>query len=187
MTKRAKNNLLHDAIFIAISIFVAVILERTGAFETILRQTQSFWFLDSFIAGMFFTSIFTTAPAIVALGEIAQHSQSVIPIMLFGGVGALCGDIIIFRFVRDRVGKDIMALMATSGRVRVRHIFHLKLFRWITFFFGAVVIASPLPDELGLAMMGLSKANTSLFVPTSLIANSLGILAISLLAKNLGG
>jgi len=44
-------------------------------------------------------------------------------------------------------------------------------------------VISPLPDELGLAMMGLSKMKTSLFIPISFILNSLGILAIGLITK----
>jgi len=47
------------------------------------------------------------------------------------------------------------------------------------------VVASPIPDELGLAMMGLSKMRTSLFVPVSLVMNSAGILLVGLVARAL--
>lgn len=136
---------------------------------------------------MFFTSIFTTTPAIVTLGAIAQSSQSVLPVAIFGGLGALCGDLIIFRFMRDRLGEDITRLIKNSGNGRLRSIVRLKFFRWLTFFLGALVIASPLPDELGLAMMGFSKIKTSLFIPVSFVFNFLGILVIGLIAKNLLG
>ena len=182
-----KNNLMRDLGIIILSIIVAVLLIKTGTIEEILLRTQDLWFLGSFIAGMFFTSVFTVAPAIVALGEIAQSSQSVLPIALFGGLGALCGDLIIFRFMRDRFGEDIMRLIRNSGNGRLRSIVRLKSFRWLTFFLGALVIASPLPDELGLIMMGFSKTKTSLFIPVSFVFNSLGILVIGLIAKNLLG
>ncbi|MBI2048173.1 MAG: hypothetical protein HYT27_03460 [Parcubacteria group bacterium] len=182
-----KNNLTKDIGIIVLSVIVAIILIKTGAIEEILKQTRDLWFLDSFIAGMFFTSVFTTVPAIVALGEIAQSSQSVLLVAIFGGLGALCGDLIIFRFMRDRFGEDILCLIRNSGNGRLRSIFRLKSFRWLTFFFGALVIASPLPDELGLTMMGFSKTKTSLFIPVSFIFNFLGILAIGLVAKNLLG
>lgn len=180
-----KNNLTRDIGAIVLSIIVAIILIKTGAIEEILKQTRDLWFLDSFIAGMFFTSVFTTVPAMVALGEIAQSSQSVLLVAIFGGLGALCGDLIIFRFMRDRFGEDIMRLIRTSGNGRLRSIVRLKSFRWLTFFFGALVIASPLPDELGLTMMGFSKTKTLLFVPVSFVFNFLGILVIGLVAKNL--
>jgi len=180
-----KNNLPKDIGIIVLSVIVAIILIKTGASEEILKQTRDLWFLDSFIAGMFFTSVFTTVPAIVALGEIAQLSQSVLLVAIFGGLGALCGDLIIFRFMRDRFGEDILHLIRNSGNGKLRSIVRLKSFRWLTFFLGALVIASPLPDELGLTMMGFSKTKTSLFIPVSFVFNFLGILVIGLVAKNL--
>jgi len=182
-----KNNLTKDIGIIVLSVVVAIILIKTGAIEEILKQTRDLWFLDSFIAGMFFTSVFTTVPAIVALGEIAQLSQSVFLVAVFGGLGALCGDLIIFRFMRDRFGEDILRLIRNSGNGKLRSIVRLKSFRWLTLFLGALVIASPLPDELGLTMMGFSKTKTSLFIPVSFVLNSLGILVIGLVAKNLLG
>src|SRR3989344_6394479 len=119
MNKKHQNNLMIDIVIIVLSIIVAIILIKTGAIEEILKQTQDLWFLDSFIAGMFFTSIFTTVPAIVALGEIAQSSQSVLLVAIFGGFGALCGDLIIFQFMRDKFGEDIMRLIRNSGNGRL--------------------------------------------------------------------
>lgn len=182
-----KNNLTKDIGIIVLSVIVAILLIKTGTIEEILKQTREVWFLDSFIAGMFFTSVFTTVPAMVALGEIAQSSQSLLLVAMLGGLGALCGDLIIFRFMRDRFGEDIIRLMRDSGNSRLRSIVRLKFFRWLTFFLGALVIASPLPDELGLTMMGFSKTKTSLFIPVSFVFNSLGILVIGLVAKNLLG
>jgi len=62
---------------------------------------------------------------------------------------------------------------------------HLRLFRWSMVLFGALVIASPLPDEIGLAMMGLSKVKTLLFIPISFSLNAFGILIIGLIARTL--
>ena len=187
MNKKHQNNLMIDIVIIVLSIIVAILLIKTRAIEEVLKQTQDLWFLDSFIAGMFFTSIFTVALAIVALGQIAQSSQSVLPVAIFGGLGALCGDLIIFRFMRDKLGEDIMGLIKNSKNGKLRSIVRLKHFRWLTFFLGALVIASPLPDEIGIAMMGFSKTKTSIFIPVSFVLNSLGILVISLVAKNLLG
>ncbi len=187
INKKIENTLKRDFRIIIFSIIVAVLLVKTGAIEEILALTQGLWFFDSFVAGLFFTSIFTTAPAIVALGHIAQSSESVLTVALLGGLGALCGDLIIFRFMRDNLGKDIVRLVNNSGNVKLRSFMKLKIFRWMTFFIGALVISSPLPDELGLAMMGLSKTRTSILIPVSFAFNFLGILIIGLIAKNLFG
>ncbi len=132
----------------------------------------------------FFVSVFTVAPATVVLAEIAQ-SNSIFLVAFFGGIGALVGDLVIFRFIKDRLADDFLYLIKKSKFGRWVSIFHLRLFRWLVPLVGALIVASPLPDELGLTMMGLSKMRTSLFIPLSFLLNSLGILVIGLIAQSL--
>ncbi|MBU2082301.1 hypothetical protein KKH14_02660 [Patescibacteria group bacterium] len=177
-----KNNLIKDASIVALSVLIAIILLKTGVFINILASSKSLELLGSFIAGIFFTSVFTAAPAAVVLAEIARVN-SVILVALFGGAGAMIGDMIIFRFVKDKLSGDILYLLKKSKSEKLISIFKLRIFRWSLAFLGALVIASPLPDELGLMMLGFSKMKTSLFVPVSFLFNSLGILIIGLIAR----
>lgn len=182
--KRRKNNFLaRDIAIIALSVFVAVILVKTEVLVNILTATQERELLGSFIAGMFFTSVFTTAPAIVALGEIA-NANSIVLTAIFGGVGAVVGDLVIFRFIRDRFSEHLMELVGhrKAGR-KVSALLHLRFFRWFTFVVGGLIIASPLPDELGIGLLGFSKMKILWFIPLSLTFNSIGILLIGLVAK----
>ncbi|MBI4118928.1 MAG: hypothetical protein HY452_01560 [Parcubacteria group bacterium] len=180
--KKRGNNLMKDLAIIAFSVIIAVLIVKTGALKAILISTQEMRFVGSFVAGMFFVSIFSAAPATVVLAEIAQ-SNSVFWVAFFGGIGALVGDLIIFRFIKDRLAEDFLQLIKKTKSERLVSIFRLKLFKWLVPFFGALIVASPLPDELGLAMMGLSKMKTSLFIPLSFFLNSLGILIIGIIAK----
>lgn len=182
--QKQKIYLFRDAGIVLLSIIIAVILYKTKILEGVLTSTKEIELIGSFIAGMFFTSIFTSALATVALAEIAQ-ANSVVLTAILGGAGALLGDYIIFRFVKDNLSKDVVFLLQQVRHKRLIHIFHLRFFRWFIAFLGAIVIASPLPDELGLAMLGLSKIKNSLFVPISLGFNTLGILIIGLIAKSL--
>src|SRR3989344_3712212 len=126
------NFLLQDVAIIISSIFVAVILVKTEVLVGLLTSVKELEILGSFIAGMFFTSIFTTAPAIVALGEIA-NANSVLITALFGGMGALVGDLIIFKFIKDRLSEHLLELIKhQSGGKRLRVLFKLKYFRWLT-------------------------------------------------------
>ncbi|MBI2626697.1 MAG: hypothetical protein HYW77_00425 [Parcubacteria group bacterium] len=178
------NNLMRDLALIILSVFIAIILAKTGVLKDLITSTQEMRFIGSFIAGIFFVSVFTAAPATVALGEIAQ-SSSAITVAIFGGLGALIGDLIIFRFVKDKVSEHFDYLIKVSKSERLFSIFKLKLFRWIIPFVGALIIASPLPDEIGVSMLGLSKMKNSYFVLLSFILNSAGILIIGLIAKSL--
>ena len=178
------NNLVRDLALVILSVFIAIILAKTGALKDLITSTQEVRFIGSFISGILFVSVFTAAPATVALGEIAQ-SNSVITVAIIGGLGALIGDLIIFRFIKDRVSQHFSYLIKVSKSERFFSIFKLRLFRWIIPFVGVLLIASPLPDEIGVAMLGLSKMKNSYFILLSFLLNSAGILIIGLIAKAL--
>lgn len=185
-TRNGKNNfLLQDAVVIILSIIVAVILVKTDILIKILISTQELKLLGSFIAGIFFISIFTVAPAMVTLGEIAR-ANSILHTAIFGAMGAMVGDLIIFRFVRDRLSEHLMEIIKHQGTgKRIKLLFKLKIFRWLSFFAGSFIIASPLPDELGISLLGFSKMRTSWFIPLAFIFHFIGILLVGLVAKAL--
>lgn len=183
MRKRTEGFLLHDVLIIIASVYIAVILVKTGTLANILASTLGLEFAGSFIAGLFFTSIFTTAPAIVTFGELARIN-SIVPVALFGALGAVIGDLIIFRFIRDKFSEHILKLVShRSAWKRIMALFKLKLFRWASLFVGGLIIASPLPDELGISILGFSKIKTSWFIPLSFLFNFIGIVLIGLVAR----
>jgi len=176
------NSLAKDMAIVILSILIAVILAKTGVLESLITSTKEVRFIGSFIAGILFVFIFTAAPATVVLGEIAQ-SNSVITVALIGGLGALMGDILIFRFVKDKLSKDMSDLIKTSKSERLASMVKMRGLRWVGPLIGALIIALPLPDEIGIAMLGLSKMGNSLFIPLSFVLNSAGILTIGLISK----
>ncbi|MDO8430082.1 MAG: hypothetical protein Q7S73_01830 [bacterium] len=178
----SQNNIIRDFGIVILSILIAIMLAKTGALNEILTATQESRFLGSFLAGIFFVSIFTAAPAIVVLIEIIK-SNSILEVAFFGGIGALIGDLLIFHFIKDNLAKDIKWLIDKTKQERLVSIFKLKLFHWLIPFIGALIVASPLPDEIGLAMMGLSKMKTQLFIPISFLLNFIGIFILGLIAK----
>ena len=184
MTKlyKERRHFIHDLGVLAISIVVAVLLAKSGAISSLLDHTVGWEILGAFIAGFFFTSMFTTPPALVALGQISA-ANSLWLTALVGACGAMLGDFILFKFFRDEVAQDLQYLAKVTHASRVAHIFHLKLFRWVMPFVGAIIISSPLPDELGLAMLGLSHISTKKFFPIVFVFNFIGIIIIGLVAR----
>lgn len=175
----------HDVLIIALSIGAAVLMLQTNVLVTLLTSTKEMEFLGSFIAGLFFTSVFTTAPAMVALGEIA-HANSILPVIIFGALGATIGDVIIFRFIRDHFSEHLFELAQHRSTFRrMRALLKMRIFRWVSFFVGGLIIASPFPDELGIGLLGFSKMRTFWFIPLSFVFNAIGILMIGLIAQTL--
>lgn len=179
-----QKRIARDIAIIVVSIIGAVLIATTESLREFLTSAAEIKFLGSFLAGMFFISIFTAAPASVVLVEIAL-SNSLFEVAFFGGLGAMVGDLIIFRFIKDDLAEDIRWLIGKNRERRIASIFKLHHSRWLIHFLGALVVASPLPDELGLAMMGLSKMRMALFIPLSFVLNFFGILFIALIAKGL--
>ncbi len=181
--KNSGNFLSQDLSIIFFSVLMALVLIKTHALSAILSGAVGLKLLGSFIAGIFFTSIFTTAPAIVSLGEIAQQN-SLLLTAFFGALGAVIGDLVIFRFIRDRLSDHLVLLMQhTSYWRRVKALFKLKYFRWGTFLLGGLIISSPFPDELAISLLGFSKMSTRAFIPISFAFNFIGILLIGLVAR----
>ncbi len=181
-TKPKDGALLKDSLIIVTSIIVAVFLVKTRIIENSLISFRELTYLSSFIAGIFFTSVFTTAPSTVALVELAQIGHP-LAVAIIGGAGAALGDLIIFRLVRDQFTERITAyLMAAPGK-RLKAIFRLKIFQWLIPMLGALVIASPLPDEIGLFMLGLTSIRTRTLLALSFLLNSAGIYFIITLVE----
>ena len=179
-----RHDLMRDLSLIALSIISAILLVKTGVLDELLSVSREWRFLGSFIAGIFWVSAHAAVPATVTLAKITQ-ANSILTTAFFGGLGALVGDLITFRFVKDHLSKDIVYLIQKSKIERWLSIFRLRIFSWLIPLLGALIIASPLPDELGLIMLGLSKTKTRLFIPISFTLNFLGILAIGLVAKSI--
>lgn len=182
MKKHYLRHLLRDLLIIAVSIAVAVWLVRLGAVEKFLALAGGFKILASFVAGLFFTSIFTTAPAMVALAVLARDF-SPFWVAAVGAVGAAAVDFLIFRFVRDDLAKDAAGIFRVKIRRKFVRLFHHGPLKWLLVLVGGMILASPLPDELGLAILGLTKIKTRLLLPLSYIMNFLGILAIVSVAR----
>lgn len=176
------NHLYQNLGIVALSILIAVLVANSSALEVFLSSIGEEWLIGSFLAGILFTSVFSAAPAAVLLGELAQ-TNSVWLVALTGAFGALAGDYIIFRFVRDRLTEDMLSLLQARKR-RLKKILRLPSARWILAILGFIIVASPLPDELGIALLGFAKTRHRIFFLLSFVANFLGILAIGLAAKS---
>lgn len=176
--------LIRDFTLVILSIFVAILLVRTHAIDSILYAAQNVKLLGIFVAGLFFTSAFTTPLSIAALGEMSLTTP-IWQVALTGACGALVGDLIIFSFIRDTFAKDVSDFLKAHPQKKLRSLFKYRIFRWLTAFGGALVIASPLPDEVGLAMMGFSRMSIAILVPVSFVMNFVGILLIALVAHAL--
>ena len=161
-----------------ISIVLAVLLSRFEAFHSFLLHLGSFGYIGAFVAGMLFVSTFTvTTSALILL--ILAETLSPIEIGLIAGLGAVAGDMLVFRLVKDNLANEIVDIYNhVDHKKHLQKLFHSKYFNWMLPVIGAIIIASPFPDEIGISLIGISKMNTIKFVFLSFILNSIGIFLV---------
>lgn len=181
-----KPRLIHlaqDMVYIIVSVAVAIFLVRSGAVHDAVISLGGLSYAGVFVAGMFFTSIFTSLPATAILVQFSTEIP--LPtVALLGGVGAVVGDFVIFLFIKDRIAKDIEFLIQFSRNSRrLVAIFKNRFFHYLIPLFGMIIIASPLPDEIGITMLGLSRVSSKYFFITSFVLNSVGIFILGWLVR----
>lgn len=66
-TRLTTSDIIQDVGLIGLSIVAAILLARSGVLHQLLSSFSDAWILGAFVAGIFFTSVFTTAPAVAAI------------------------------------------------------------------------------------------------------------------------
>lgn len=163
----------------------AFFLLRSDAIAWLIGHTESFAILGVFVEGFFFTSMLTTVPATVAI----LQSAAVVPawqLALVGGLGSMAGDVLLFRFLRTNLVERILEAAFRPKLMQVGKAIERGPFSWLPPLLGFFVIASPLPDEVGLVMMGLSRIRLVSFALLNFAAHALGIFILALAAQGIG-
>ncbi|MDP2695705.1 MAG: hypothetical protein Q8O87_00440 [bacterium] len=177
-----KKHLYRNLVILTVGVLIAIFLVRLGIDDAIISASGRVQILANFLAGMFFTSVLTVGTAAVVLGELALD-VGLVQLAFVGALGAIIGDLILFSFIRDRIADDFAALIHQQRYRGLRHILHLALWHRLLPVLGFILVASPLPDEIGLAMMGISKIKTHHLIFLSFFANFFGILIVGLVAR----
>lgn len=164
----------HNIALVVFGLGIAGALSRIDAFGPLLMGLGSFGYIGIFLAGMLFVSTFTVAIGVLLLSVFVREFP--LPVVAFiAGLGGVIGDLLIFRFVRDDLRRELRDLYDRFGGKHITVLFHTRYFRWMLPVIGAAIIASPLPDELGVSLMGIASMETKQFVLLSFVLNTLGI------------
>lgn len=180
--KRWKRWRYKNILLLVLSLIGFYYLLQQPVTDQAIRQIGNLGYLGAFFAGIFFVSTFTVAPAGLVLYHLAENLHP-IEVALLAGLGAMLGDYIIFKFMKDRVFEELAPLFQQVHTPYVRTLFRSPYFAWLLPFIGALIIASPVPDEVGVSMLGLSRIRPWQFFIVTFSLNALGIFLIVTAAK----
>jgi uncharacterized membrane protein YdjX (TVP38/TMEM64 family) len=168
--------------FLILSLILLYYLAKTPLVDTLIRQVGDMGYVGAFVTGIFFVSTFTVAPAVIVLFKLADVLHPV-EVALLAGMGAMAGDFIIFRFVKDKVFEELAPLFRKLHTAKTRRLFKTPYFAWFMPVIGAFLIASPFPDEIGVSMLGLSKIRPWQFFLVTFALNAVGIFIVVTVAR----
>ncbi len=120
-----------------------------------------------FLVGLLYAPSLTAPLATILIRDAGAAANPWV-IGLVGGIGAGAFDLAVFPFSRRSAEQGVFQKFRERllGRPAIS---------WTLAFVGAVIIASPLPDELGSGLLGLSHIPAKVFLPFSILLNAIGI------------
>lgn len=160
--------------FVILSIVIVYISFRIPSVQNLFTHVGDWGYIGAVLAGIFYVITFTTVPALAILYEFS-HTLNLLELSILAGFGSVIGDFLIFSFLRKKHILDIEKLGERFHASPLYHLLHSRYFLWLTPVLGAIIIASPLPDELGISLLSASKLKKWQFILLTFVLDSVGI------------
>jgi uncharacterized membrane protein YdjX (TVP38/TMEM64 family) len=170
-------------LFLIFTFIVAYFIFTGRDFSLFHNFLLSLGYFGTFLAGVFFTYGFTAAPA-TAILLILSNEQNIFFGSFIAGFGALVGDLIIFKFIRYSFADEIRKLSQEKAINHLNNKIPTLLKKYFVPILAGFIIASPLPDEIGVSLLAASRSiPTKFFSILSYVLNTAGIFIILLIGS----
>lgn len=146
-------------------------------------MTAMFGFIEGlryggvFLAGVLSVSFFTAVPALILIVDMAQYLDP-FAMAVVAGAGAMVGDWLLMMFFQDKIASELRPLISKFKWRRLTEQLQHKYARWIVFVMGAFAIMTPAPDEIGIALLGISHFKRVYMLTVCFILDTLGFLVL---------
>ena len=172
-------------LFLSMTFALAYALLSGAHFAALRGFLGSLGLVGAFFAGVMYVYGFTAAYG-TAIFLILAKGNDLVMTGLVAGAGALLGDILIFKFLRRSFSDELLLLSKEKFFAEIGKKLPLGTKKFFLPAIGGLIIASPLPDELGILLLAASPVvSTKNFAAISYILKTAGILFILFVGKNL--
>ncbi len=161
-------------ILIILSISLAFYLYFSGSIDKFIDSLGQFQIIGVLISGALFGYAFTAAPATASLISFTDTMNPLL-VSFIGATGTMIGDLIIFNFFKRGLPKEVKIIFKKSKIEKIKK----SKFKWLIPGIAGFIIASPLPDEAGIALLGVSHFDTNTFMLLAFSLNFIGLLIIT--------
>lgn len=168
-------------VLLILAIILAYIVFTNSKTLNFISQLDNLKYLGSFIAGIFFAFGFT-APFSTGF-FIVSNPDNIFLAAFIAAIGAVLADLTIFAIIKVSFMKEFLRLEHTAPvkefRILIKHEFSHKIRVYLLYIFAGILIATPLPDEIGIIMLsGLTHVRGKFIALTSFILHFLSILIL---------
>lgn len=164
-------------ILIILSITLAFYLYFSGTLDRFILSLKQFQIIGVLISGALFGYAFTAAPATASLISFTDTINPLI-VSFIGATGTMIGDLVIFHFFKKGLPREVKTIIKKSKLEKIRK----SKWKWIIPGVAGFIIASPLPDEIGIALLGVTNFDNNSFMLLAFVLNFIGLLVITTLA-----
>lgn len=142
-------------LFLCFTIFISYFLFSGSYLDSIVNFLSSLDYLGVFLAGIILAFGFTAAFGVGFF--VLLEPQNILLASLAGGLGGLFADIVIFKVIRFSFQDEFDDLRKSKTISKIKRIVsrnkHVLFKHYFLYVFTGIVIATPLPDEIGVSML----------------------------------
>lgn len=121
----------------------------------LISNLQDFNYPGIFLSGIFLAFGFTAPISIGFLINI--EVENIILAAIIGGIGGMIADLFIFKIIKFSFIDELKELEKTRAIREIEKIIennkHIKIKHYLLYIFSGLIIASPLPDEIGVSIL----------------------------------
>jgi len=191
-----------NSIYLVTGLMIAYLIISTDRFDAVVAGLRNMQYFGILLSGLFYAFSLTAVPATAIFYKLGSSFNPLL-IACIGAFGTMTGDYLIFRFVKDNLMEELRTLTAEVSskvffhnsifyrifpfsnlllskkfRLAMFKIARSKTWRTAVIVLAGAVIMLPIPDEIGVAMMGAVNFRTKYFLLMSYCLNFAGIFMI---------
>lgn len=152
-----------------ISLIISLFLIRFIPATSIIHSLGDWGYIGVFVAGFLFTYSITASIGIVLL-LLFGKSLPFVYVAGVASVGLVLGEYFIFitsRYIVKKVNEKKFPKFSN----KVQHLLFTVGNRWLLVCIGVIILLLPIPDEIGVSFIGLSRINSFQFILLSFFLN----------------
>jgi hypothetical protein len=168
-----------------ISLFLVYFLFSGLAYGFLHNALVFMGYFGTFLAGLLYPFALTSAAGTGLLLILAKE-QNLLLAGVTAGIGALISDIILFLFVKHLFSNEVQRLSKEKVIQTISRLIPNSVRAYLLTLFAGLLIASPLPTEIGIMLMiSIKKISVKKFVVIAYILHASAIFIILLIGRSI--